>query len=106
MTAAANPTDLRTIATELIRNAIQQIDAEVACNHVIATRGEDVDVDALAFGSEAAVAEAQIDISWDGDTETDASRLVRVELIVERARDKGVTSIDTDLLLDALGLEP
>lgn len=97
------PSELRAIATELIRNAVKAIDAGVACDHVIATRGEDVDVDALAFGSEAAVAEAQVDISWD-DTETDASRLVRVELVVERARDKGVTSIDTDLLLDALGL--
>lgn len=100
-----NQPELRTIATELIRNAVKAIDSEVACTHIIATRGEDVDVDALAFGSEAAVRAAEIDISWDGDAETDASRLVRVELIVERARDKGNTSIDTDLLLDALGLQ-
>jgi hypothetical protein len=96
-----NP-EVRSLATQLIRNAIKKIDAEVACDHVVATLGEDVDVDALAFGSEAAVWEAQIEISWDG--ETDSSRLARVELLVERARDKGNTSIDTDLLLDALGL--
>ncbi|MFF7335479.1 hypothetical protein [Streptomyces sp. NPDC008150] len=101
--ATANPTDLRTIATELIRNAIKQIDSEVACNHVIATRGEEVDVDALAFGSEEAVRTANVDISWD-DAAADASRLARVELLVEHARDKCNTSIDTDLLLDALGL--
>lgn len=97
--------EVRALATQLIRNAIKEIDSEVACDHVVATLGEDVDVDALAFGSEAAVRQAQIDISWDGDTEADASRLARVELLVERARDKGNTSIDTDLLLDALGLE-
>lgn len=98
--------EVRTLAAQLIRNAIKEIDAEVACDHVVATLGEDVDVDALAFGSEAAVREAQIDISWDGDTGTDASRLARVEQLVERARDKGNASIDTFLLLDALGLEP
>ncbi|WP_037616415.1 hypothetical protein [Streptomyces aureus] len=97
--------ELRAIATELIRNAVKAIDPEVACNHVIATRGEAVDVDALAFGSNTAVRTAQLDISWDDDTEADASRLVRVELLVERARDKGNTTIDTDVLLDALGLE-
>lgn len=98
--------ELRTIAAELIRNAIKEIDSEVACDHVVATRGKDINVDAFAFGSEAAVRAAQVDISWDGDAETDASRLARVELLVERARDKGNTTIDTDLLLDALGLEP
>ncbi len=97
--------ELRAIAAELIRSAIKAIDSEDACDHVIATRGENVDVDALAFGSEAAVRAAQIDISWDGDAQTDASRLVRVELLVERARDKGNSTIDTDALLDALGLE-
>ncbi len=97
--------ELRVIAAELIRNAIKEIDSEVACDHVIATRGEEVDVDAFAFGSEAAVRAAQVDISWDGDAETDASRLVRVELLVEHARDKGNATIDTDLLLDVLGLE-
>lgn len=102
----ADQSELRTIATELIRNAIKEIDSEMACDHVAATRGEAVDVDALAFGSEAAVRSAQIDISWDGDSETDASRLTRVELPVERARDKGNSTIDTDVLLDALGLEP
>lgn len=98
--------ELRAIAAELIRNAIKEIDSEAACDHVVATRGEDVDVDALAFGSEAAVRAAQVDISWDDDPDAEASRLVRVEMLVERARDKGVTSVDTDLLLDALGLQP
>ncbi|MFM9635963.1 hypothetical protein [Streptomyces turgidiscabies] len=97
--------ELRTIATQLIRNAIKEIDAEVACNHVVETLGEDVDVDALAFGSEAAVREAQIDISWGGDAETDASRLARVEQLVEDARDKCNASIDVFTLLDALGLD-
>lgn len=97
--------ELRAIASELIRRAVKEIDAEVACDHVVATRGEDVDVDALAFGSEAAIRTAQVDISWDGDAETDASRLVRVELLVEHARDKGNATINTDLLLDALGLD-
>jgi hypothetical protein len=98
--------ELHAIATELIRNAIKEIDSEVACDHIAATRGEDVDLDALAFGAEAAVRTAQIEISWDGDAETDASRLSRVELLVERARDKGNSIIDTGVLLDALGLEP
>lgn len=62
--------EVRTLATQLIRNAIKEIDSEVACDHVVATLGEDVDVDALAFGSEAAVREAQIGISWDGYTDT------------------------------------
>jgi len=97
--------ELRTIAAELIRNAVKDIDSEVACDHVVATRGETVDVDALAFGSEAAVRAAQIDISWDGDAETDASRLARIEQVVERARDKGNASVDIFALIDALGLE-
>lgn len=99
-------TQVRTLATQLIRNAIKEIDSEVACDHVVATLGEDVDVDALAFGSEAAVRKAQIDISWDPDTEGDASRLARVEQVVERARDKGNASVDIFVLLDALGMEP
>lgn len=95
--------EFRSIAAQLIRNAIKEIDAEVACDHVVATLGDDVDVDALAFGSEAAVREAQIGISWDGDGS--ASRLARIERLVEEARDKGNTFVDTDLLLDALGLD-
>lgn len=98
-------TQVRTLATQLIRNAIKEIDSEVACGHVVATLGEDVDVDALAFGSEAAVRKAQIDISWDGDSEGDASRLARVEQVVERARDKGNASVDIFVLLDALGMQ-
>lgn len=97
--------EVRSIATQLIRNAIKEIDAEVACDHVVATLGEDVDVDTLAFGSSAAVRKARVDISWDGDEEADASRLARIEQLVEEARDKGNTFVDTDLLLDALGLE-
>jgi hypothetical protein len=57
---------VRAIATQLIRHAIKQIDSETACDHIVATLGEDVDVDALAFGSESAVRKARIDISWDG----------------------------------------
>jgi hypothetical protein len=97
--------EVRSIATQLIRNAIKEIDSEVACDHVVATLGEDVDVDALAFGSASAVREAEIDISWDGDKDADASRLARIERLVEEARDKGNAFIDTDLLADALGLE-
>ncbi|MFC7817568.1 hypothetical protein ACFUTR_23340 [Streptomyces sp. NPDC057367] len=97
--------EVRVLATQLIRNAIKEIDSEVACDHVVATVGEDADVDALAFGSEAAVRAARIDISWDDDAETDASRLVRVQQLVERARDKGNASVDTELLLEALGLD-
>jgi hypothetical protein len=44
-------------------------------------------------------------ISGDIAVLVDASRLVRVELLVEDARDKGNAFIYTDLLLDALGLE-
>jgi hypothetical protein len=62
--------ELRAIAAELIRNAIKEIDSEIACDHVVATRGEAVDVDALAFGSEAAVRAAQVDISWNDNAET------------------------------------
>lgn len=96
---------VRDLATQLIRNSIKEIDAEVACDHVVATLGEGVDVDALAFGSEAAVREAQIDISWDCDSTADASRLAHVERLVEDARDKGNSSIGVFDLLDALGLE-
>ncbi|QQM45184.1 hypothetical protein [Streptomyces liliifuscus] len=95
---------VRDLATQLIRNAIKEIDPEVACDHVVATLGAEVDVDALAFGSEAAVRKAQIDISWDGDSDADASRLARVERLVEDARDKGNASVDIFALLDALGL--
>lgn len=95
---------VRDIAAQLIHNAIKEIDSEVACDHVVATLGENIDVDALAFASEAAVQNAQIDISWDGD-KTDASRLVQIEQLVERARDKGNSSVDIFLLIDALGLE-
>lgn len=98
--------ELHNLATQLIHNAIKQIDSEVACDHVVATLGEDVDVDALAFGSAAAVRNARIEISWGDNEDDNASRLARVELLVERARDKGNASIDTDLLLEALGLEP
>jgi hypothetical protein len=98
--------EVRAIAAQLIRNAIKEIDAEAACDHVVATLGEDVDVDALAFGSEAAVREAEIEISWGGDERADAARLARIERLVEEARDKGNAFIDTDQLLDALGLEP
>lgn len=98
--------EVRSIATQLIRNAIKEIDSEVACDHIVATLGEDVDVDALAFGSQAAVWEAEIEISWGGNEGADASRLARIERLVEEARDKGNAFIDTDLLLDALGLEP
>ncbi|WP_097964928.1 hypothetical protein [Streptomyces sp. or20] len=39
------------------------------------------------------------------ELEADRSRLVAVELLAEEARDKCNHSVDTDLLLDALGLE-
>lgn len=101
----ADNAEVRSLATQLILNAIKEIDSEVACDHVVATLGEDVDVDALAFDSEAAVRAAQVDISWDDDAETDASRLARIEQVVERARDKGNASVDIFTLIDALGLE-
>lgn len=97
--------EVRALAAQLIRNAIKEIDSEVACDHVVATLGEDVDFDTLAFDSAAAVRKARVDISWDGDENADASRLARVERLVEEARDKGNAFIDTDLLADALGLE-
>ncbi|MFC8704099.1 hypothetical protein ACFUIV_18185 [Streptomyces anulatus] len=46
-----------------------------------------------------ALAEARAELEAAG------SRLVAVELLVEEARDKCNHSVDTDLLLDALGLE-
>lgn len=46
-----------------------------------------------------ALAEARAELEAAG------SRLVAVELLVEEARDKCNHTIDTDLLLDALGLE-
>lgn len=96
--------EVRALAAQLIRNAIKEIDTETACDHVVATLGENVDVDALAFGSEAAVREAEIEISWGGER-ADATRLARIERLVEEARDKGNAFIDTDQLADALGLE-
>lgn len=70
--------EVRALATQLIRNAIKEIDSEVACDHVVATLGEDVDVDALAFGSEKAVREARIDISWDGCADPRIAGLVQL----------------------------
>lgn len=43
--------------------------------------------------------------SRDAEVEAAESRLTAVELLVEEARDKDNHSVDTDLLLDALGLE-
>ncbi|MGW7398077.1 hypothetical protein ACWGH7_16450 [Streptomyces cyaneofuscatus] len=42
---------------------------------------------------------------WQKRAETAESRLATVERLVEEARDKCNHSIDTDLLIDALGLE-
>jgi len=39
------------------------------------------------------------------ELEADSSRLIRVEQVVEDARDKDIHTIDTDLLSDALGLD-
>lgn len=49
---------------------------------------------------------AQEEIARLREENADVSRLARVERLVEEARDKGNTYIDTDLLLDALGLAP
>lgn len=70
--------EVRALATQLIRNAIKEIDSEVACDHVVATLGEDVDVDALAFGSEKAVREARIGISWDGSADPRIAGLIQL----------------------------
>ncbi|MFI6140332.1 hypothetical protein ACIBCC_19355 [Streptomyces griseus] len=42
---------------------------------------------------------------WRKRAETAESRLTAVELLVEEARDKCNVTVDTDLLLDALGME-
>ncbi|TXJ78616.1 hypothetical protein E2C11_16550 [Streptomyces lavendulae] len=98
-----NQPEVRAIATQLIHNAIKSVDCETAADHITNTMGDDVDVDALAFGAEAAVQQAHVSLSWDGDAaDADSSRLARLTQLIEDARDKGNTVIDTDILVDAL----
>ncbi|MER5843193.1 hypothetical protein ABT099_23435 [Streptomyces prasinus] len=57
--------EARSIAAQLIHQAIQRIDCKIAADHIIDTMGEDVDVDALAFAAENAAHAATVHLAWE-----------------------------------------